>query len=82
MNLSEEDSKLRFITPAIEKAGWRKDHIRMEYFFTDGQVLVEMKTTRRGKRNKADYLSLKNRIFPLAVVEAKNLQHYEASGLQ
>lgn len=81
-DLSEEDVKLRFITPALVKSDWRKDHIRMEYFFTDGQILVEGKKTRRGNRKKADYLLLKNGIFPLAVVEAKNLNHSAESGLQ
>ena len=66
-DLSEEDVKLRLITPALEKAGWRKEHIRMEYFFTDGQILVEGKKTRRGYRKKADYLLLKNGIFPLGI---------------
>ena len=36
--LSEEDTKFRYITPAIEKSGWLKDDIRMEYFFTDGKL--------------------------------------------
>ena len=81
-DLSEEDVKLRFITPALVKSGWRKEHIRMEYFFTDGQILVEGKKTRRGYRKKADYLLLKNGIFPLAVVEAKNLNQSAESGLQ
>ena len=35
--LSEEDTKFRYITPAIEKSGWAKDDIRMEYFFTAGK---------------------------------------------
>lgn len=81
-DLSEEDVKLNFITPALKKAGWITNHIRMEYFFTDGQILVEGKTTRRGVRKRADYLLLKNGTFPLAVVEAKNLNHSAESGLQ
>ena len=79
-NLSEEDIKLRYITPALEKAGWTKEHIRMEYFFTEGQVLVKDKIVERGKRKKADYLLRKDGKFPLAVVEAKNLEH-TADGL-
>ena len=81
-SLSEEDIKLRYITPALEKAGWAKEHIRMEYFFTEGQILVKGKIVERGKRKKADYLLLKNGKFPLAVVEAKKLEHTADSGLQ
>ena len=41
-SLTEEDIKLRFITPAIvEKAGWQKELIKMEYYFTDGRVRKE-----------------------------------------
>lgn len=82
LDLSEEDVKLRFITPALEKAGWLKNHIRMEYFFTDGQILVKGKKIQRGKKNKADYLLLKNGSFPLAVLEAKNLNHTPDAGFQ
>lgn len=79
--LSEEDVKLQYITPAIEKAGWRKENIRMEYF-TDGQILIKGNTIERGKKKRADYLLRKNGEIPLAVVEAKNLEHTADSGLQ
>lgn len=80
-NLSEEDVKHRYITPAIE-SGWAREHIRMEYFFTAGQVIVKGNVVERGKRKKADYLLLKNGEFPLAVVEAKKLEYTADSGLQ
>lgn len=39
--LTEEDVKLRFITPAItETAGWRKEQLRMELVIAPGQVIV------------------------------------------
>lgn len=81
-NLSEEDIKFRYITPALEKAGWTKENIRMEYFFTEGQVLVKGKIIERGKKKKADYLLRKDGKFPLAVVEAKKLEYTADSGLQ
>ncbi len=38
--LSEEDVKLRYITPALEVAGWnRRSQIRMEAQITDGKIL-------------------------------------------
>ncbi len=55
--MSEEDVKLKLITPAIEKVGWDKQkQIRMEYNFTDGRVIVRGNVTARGKRKRADYL--------------------------
>ena len=36
--LSEEDIKMKYITPAIDKAGWDiKAQVRAEYSFTDGK---------------------------------------------
>ena len=81
--LTEEDMKYRHITPAIEKAGWTKNQVLMEYFFTDGQVLVRGNTVKRGKRKKADYLlTHKDGQFPLAIVEAKDADHFVGAGLQ
>ena len=81
--LTEEDIKFRYITPAIEHAGWQKEQVLMEYFFTDGQVLVRGNTIRRGKRKKADYLlTHKDGQLPLAIVEAKDSDHTTGSGLQ
>lgn len=80
---TEEDVKFRYVTPAIEKAGWTKNQIFMEYFFTEGQVLVRGKTVKRGPRKKADYLlTHKNLQTPLAIIEAKESDHSVGSGMQ
>jgi type I restriction enzyme R subunit len=81
--LTEEDIKYRYITPAIEKAGWIKEQVLMEYFFTDGQVLVRGNTVKRGKRKKADYiLTHKDSQIPLAIIEAKDAEHSVGAGMQ
>lgn len=81
--LTEEDIKFRYITPAIEQAGWIKEQVLMEYFFTDGQVLVRGNTVKRGKRKKADYLlTHKDGQLPLAIIEAKDADHTVGDGLQ
>lgn len=37
--MSEEDIKMKYITPAIEKAGWDiKTQVRAEYTFTNGRI--------------------------------------------
>jgi len=80
--LTEEDIKLRFITPAITNAGWIHNQILMEYFFTKGQVIVRGKTVKRGKRKKADYLLLReNSQRPLAVIEAKDESYPPGGGM-
>ena len=38
--MTEEEIKLNYITPAIEKAGWDRKLIRMEYPITAGKIVV------------------------------------------
>lgn len=81
--LTEEDTKFRFISPAIELSGWNKEQILMEYFFTNGQVLVRGKTVARGKPKKADYiLTHHNGQLPLAIIEAKDGEQSVGAGMQ
>lgn len=81
--MSEEDIKLRFITPAIETAGWdRNKQIKMEHYFTDGRIIVRGKTTKRGKRKFADYLLYYKPNLPLAIVEAKDNTYSLGAGMQ
>ncbi len=81
-NLTEEDIKYRFISPAIENAGWLADRIAMEYFFTDGMITVQGNVVYRGKRKKADYLLFHQDNFPLAIVEAKKGNESLGAGMQ
>jgi type I restriction enzyme, R subunit len=82
-DLSEQDICLRYITPAIESAGWDKmKQIRTEYTFTDGQVIVRGNISVRGKRKRADYLLSYKSNLPLAVVEAKDYTHPLGDGMQ
>lgn len=82
-DLSEEDIKARYITPAITNAGWElKKQIRMEYPFTDGRIILRGNITTRGKRKRADYVLFYKNNFPLAIIEAKDNNHSVGAGLQ
>nr|WP_218642190.1 DEAD/DEAH box helicase family protein [Paenibacillus odorifer] len=82
-DLSEEDIKARYITPAITNAGWElKKQIRMEYPFTDGRIILRGNITTRGKRKRADYVLFYKNNFPLVVIEAKDNNHPVGAGLQ
>lgn len=82
-NLSEEDIKMKFITPAIEKAGWNiKSQVRAEYSFTDGRIIVRGNLTARGKRKRADYLLFYKPNLPMAIIEAKDNKNSVGSGMQ
>ena len=78
--MSEEDIKLYFITPAIQK-GW-KDHITMETKITDGRINIRGNIVARSKPKFADYMLYLNDGKPIAVVEAKDNNHSVSHGLQ
>ena len=80
--LSETDIKTKYITPAIKNAGWDiKKFVREEVTFTNGRIIVNGKTTKRGERKRADYILYGKENLPLAIVEAKDNNHSVGSGL-
>lgn len=81
--LSERDICTKFITPAVEHAGWDiKKQVREEYGFTDGRVIVRGNLTTRGKRKRADYLLYYQANLPIAIIEAKDNKHSIGAGIQ
>ena len=80
--LSEEDIKARYITPAVENAGWDKKQIRYEYAFTAGRIILRGNVTARGKKKRADYVLFYKPNFPLAIIESKDNNHPVGAGLQ
>ncbi|MDD5935325.1 MAG: DEAD/DEAH box helicase family protein [Clostridiales bacterium] len=78
--MSEEDIKLNYITPAI-LSGW-KGHITMETKITDGRIKIKGNMVVRSKPKFADYLLYLNDGKPIAVVEAKDNNHSVSYGLQ
>ncbi len=82
--LSEEDIKLRYITPSILDKGWSVEDITMEtkVKLTDGKINLRGNFVSRGKAKFADYVLYYNRATPIAIVEAKDANHTVAYGLQ
>ena len=83
-SLSEEDIKLRYITPAIIKQGWSVTDITMEtkVKLTDGKINLRGNLEARGKAKYADYMLYYNRATPIAIVEAKDANHSVSYGMQ
>ena len=81
-DLSEEDIKARYITPAVEQSGWDKKQIRYEYAFTAGRIILRENITKRGKKKFTDYLLFYKPNLPLAIIEAKDNNHPVGAGLQ
>lgn len=80
--LTEEDIKNRYITKALEDSGWDREHMRMEYYFTAGRIMVQGKLKHRRQGKKADYLLYTKENYPIAIVEAKDYNHTSSDGLQ
>jgi hypothetical protein len=75
--LSEDDISVKFITPALHKAGWDEDtQIRRQVSFTKGRIIVRGKLVARGKPKRADFVLYFQHI-PIALIEAKKAKFGE-----
>ena len=79
--MSEEDIKLQYITPAI-LSKWDRDKITMETRITDGKINLKGNFVFREKPKRADYILYLNANNPIAIVEAKDNAHGVSYGLQ
>lgn len=79
--MSEEDIKLQYITPAIT-AKWDIKKITMETNITDGKINLKGNFVTREKPKRADYVLYLNPNNPIAIVEAKDNKHSISHGLQ
>lgn len=79
--MSEEDIKLQYITPAIT-AKWDIKKITMETNITDGKINLRGNFVTREKPKRADYVLYLNSNNPIAIVEAKDNKHSISHGLQ
>ncbi|MCD8362750.1 MAG: DEAD/DEAH box helicase family protein [Lachnospiraceae bacterium] len=79
--MTEEDIKLQFITPAIQ-AKWGLSRITMETKITDGKINLRGNIAVRDTPKKADYVLYINANNPIAIVEAKDNKHSISHGLQ
>ena len=78
--MSEEDIKLNYITPAILPS-W-KNFITMETRITDGRINIKGNIVARKKPKYADYVLYLNDGKPIAIIEAKDNNHSVSHGLQ
>ncbi len=88
-DLSERDICTKFITPAIQQAGWSQHQFREEVNLTDGRVMVRGKLAARirnpdskGGPKRADYVLYARAGVPIAIVEAKQARLKVGHGMQ
>lgn len=86
---SERDICTKFITPAIQQAGWALHQFREEVSLTDGRVMVRGKLAARiknpeakGGPKRADFVLYARPNIPIAVVEAKQAKFSVGHGMQ
>lgn len=79
--MSEEDIKLQYITPAITSK-WNRAKITMETRITDGKINLKGNFVFREKPKRADYILYLSANNPIAIVEAKDNTHSVSHGLQ
>ncbi len=81
--LTERDICTKFITPALEKAGWDiATQVREEFPLTKGRIIVRGKLHTRAKNKRADYVLFHRPNMPIAVIEAKDNKHSLGDGMQ
>ena len=82
-SLSERDICTKFITPALEQAGWDiVTQVREEFPLTKGRIIVRGKLHTRAQNKRADYVLFHKPNMPIAVIEAKDNKHTVSFGLQ
>jgi type I restriction enzyme, R subunit len=81
--LSERDICTKYITPALEAAGWNK-HTQFleEVSFTAGKIYVRGKLAARGQGKRADYILYYKPNIPIAIIEAKDNNYSVRAGIQ
>lgn len=84
LSVSEEDIKLKFITPQVLSKGWAFDDISMEKMvkLTDGKINLQGNLVVRSNPKYADYMLYYNKATPIAIIEAKDAKHTVSHGLQ
>ena len=81
--LSERDICTKFITPALEQAGWNiVTQVREEFALTKGRIIVRGKLHTRAQHKRADYVLFHKPNIPIAVIEAKDNKHSLGDGMQ
>ncbi|PZO42498.1 MAG: restriction endonuclease [Leptolyngbya sp.] len=80
---SERDICTKYITPALERAGWDiTTQIREEFPLTRGRIIVRGKLHTRAQHKRADYVLFYKPNLPIAIIEAKDNKHSLGDGMQ
>ena len=74
--LSETDIRTKYITPAIEAAGWNKmTQMREKYPITAGRIIARGQVCKREKPLKADYVLFINPTSRLQLLKQRTIMN-------
>jgi len=80
---TERDICTKYITPALERAGWDiATQVREEYPLTKGRIIVRGKLYTRAQHKRVDYVLFYKPNIPIALIEAKDNNHSLGDGMQ
>ncbi len=85
--LSEEDTKARYITPALTGKGWKAEDMLFEYSLRADRMQIVPGTNEAksippdDSRNRPDYILLHGNNRPIAVIEAKRFGKSAQDGI-
>jgi type I restriction enzyme R subunit len=80
--MNEAEIRDHFIDPALDLAGWDRNHRRLEYAITAGRIVNRDGAWNRGEGSEADYILMPHADLHIGVVEAKDGSYGPDEGLQ
>ncbi len=80
--LTEQEIRSRYISPAIQNAGWTFTQIRENYAITKGRIIARGGSPKRENPKFADYVLFYKSHIPIAIIEAKDNKHAVSDGMQ
>ena len=80
--MNEAEIRDHFIDPALDSAGWDRNHRRLEYVITAGRIVNHDGAWSRGEGSAADYILMPRADLHIGVVEAKDGSYGPDEGLQ
>lgn len=79
---SEDETCRRFVLPALDRAGWGEERIRVQHRINKGRIRATARLHRQGAPLIADYVLEHSDGLPIAVIEAKRLYRDPADGFE
>jgi len=79
---SEDETCRQFVLPALDRAGWKEEQVRVQYPINKGRIRATARLHRQERPLIADYVLEYSDGLPIAVIEAKRLLRDPADGFE